>query len=299
MIMQPDLATYEASPIYRFRDLSAFFEKTTVDSLIDEQALQQFAKKQQSQLKKRTAIKLREKLKRNHLTVCFEPVSSPLTQRLSGANVTLKIPRQGIGLVPAQHLFSIVETSNILIDIGCWLVKEVLYLSREFPPHFTFTIPVNFYQLQNHKFVSYVCNIIDQLKVNKGRLQFTLSGDIIQQYGDHLDFSLQPLIEAGVTFSAGQFGRIDMPLQSLTQKGFSTLVLDYCLVIGSEQNRGKQQILKMLVNEAHAYNCKLKAPGIDTVVNEELYSQIGVDELQKPIISLDDLKMLSAKTLHN
>ena len=140
--------------------------------------LQQAANRQRLYLRKKTTIKLRELLKRSALILYFEPVLSTQSMKINGANVNLKIQRQGIGPVPAQHILSLVEDSAILIDIGCWMVGQILHKSKKFPRQFVFTLPVSAYLLRSQKFVSYVINGLNNHKIGIGRLQFALTGKV-------------------------------------------------------------------------------------------------------------------------
>lgn len=247
--------------------------------------LQQAANRQRLYLRKKTTIKLRELLKRSALILYFEPVLSTQSMKITGANVILKIQRQGIGPVPAQHILSLVEDSAILIDIGCWMVGQILHKSKKFPRQFVFTLPVSAYLLRSQKFVSYVINGLNNHKIGIGRLQFALTEEVARSEDNDLVSALEWLSESGVTFSVSHLGTIEKAQQLLEEELFSTLVLDKYLVKAALESDDQYPKLKALCRMAHTHNCTLRVAGIEAVERIKLYGAAGINELQGTAIS--------------
>lgn len=250
------------------------------DTSLRPSKLQQAANRQRVYLRKKTTTKLRELLRRNALILYFEPILYPQTGKISGASATLKIQRQGIGPIPAQHILSMVEDSTILVDIGCWMVGQVLHRTKKIPRHFVFTLPVSTYLLRSPKFVSYVVNSLNSLKIASGRVQFALTDEVICADVSDLDAPMQTLAEAGVTFSVSHHGTIEKALLMLEEGIFSTLVLDKYLVKSALESKEQYRKLNGLCKTIHAYNCTVRVTGVETANMITSYAAMGIDEFQ-------------------
>lgn len=255
------------------------------DASLSASKLQQAANRQRVYLRKKTITKLRELLKRNALILYFQPILYSPSLKISGASAILKIQRQGIGPIPAQHILSLVEDSTILVDIGCWMVGQVLHRTKKFPRHFVFTLPVSAYLLRSVKFVSYVINSLNNLKIASGRLQFALTDEVICDDLSDLDAPMQSLAEAGVTFSVTHHGTIEKALNMLEEGVFSTLVLDKYLVKSALESKEQNRKLNALCKTIHAYNCAVRVMGVESTDMITSYTAMGIDELQGSAIA--------------
>lgn len=256
-----------------------------VENLLSEKKLKILARKQKSQLRQRTAAQLRDIMRRNALVFSFDPILSNQTPKLSSVNVVFKILRQEGGLIPAQHILAMAENSTVLIDIACWMVREICYLAKEFPPYISFAMPISIHQLQSQKFVSDVGVLVNLMKVNSGCLQFVLPLKIIEQHDEMLDHTIKSLAEIGVRFSINQFQDVDIDFAALRERGFSTVLLDRHLTASATQDKDKQKLLKRFVKEAHKHDVKLRAVGVDSTVLAKLCLRIGIDEVQGSVIA--------------
>lgn len=250
-----------------------------------EKNLKLLERKQKAQLRQRTAMQLREIMRRNGFVLCFEAILSNLPPKLSSINVVLKILRQEGGLIPAQHILAMAENSSVLIDIGCWMVREILCLSKGLPPYISFAMPVSFYQLQSQKFVTDVGVLMNLLKANEGCLQFVVSKETIEKYDENLAVTIKLLTEIGVRFSVNHVEKNSISWASLSEKGVSTVLLEQHLTIDATEDLGKQKLLKRFVKEARKNNLKLRAVGIDSTSLAKLCLRIGIDEIQGPVIA--------------
>lgn len=255
------------------------------DDAPDTRKLRQAARRQQAYLCKKTTSELREALRRNALILYLEPILYTQTMKLGGARAVLKIQRQGFGAAPAQHILKLVENTSILVDVGCWMVAQILHRTKKFPKNFVFTVPVSAYQLQNAKFVSYTVKTLGSLKIRPGRLQLALNEADAQADTHELDTAMQILAEAGVTFSVNHTKTADTALALLEKERYSTLSLDKYMVATAQRNTQKFLELQALSKKFNDYNCKLSIRGVESIEMINLYGAIGIDELQGAAIA--------------
>lgn len=250
-----------------------------------ERNLQRVAKRQQAYLRQKTVADLREMLKRKELVVYFEPVICTKTMKTTGANMVLKLKRHGFGLVPTQHILARAEGSGILIEIGCWVITQILRQIPKCPRDFVFTMKVSPYQLRDHKFTSCMINLLGQNQSEHGHLSLMLTDDDLEQQGNDLDGVLRMLISAGINFGISHTDDAKRTIQLLESGFFSTLELDNRVLEAAEQDREKYVMLKKMLKKAQSYQCKVKVRGVDSAEQVERCRDVGIDEVKGSVIA--------------
>lgn len=249
-----------------------------------EQKLQQAAKRQQTNLRQKTAAELRDQLKRNALILYFEPIICTKTLKTTGANAVLRFQREGFGLIPAEHILKMAEDSAVLTEIGCWMVKQILRRRQKCPEGFIFTLKVSAHQLYDDKFIACIINMLSQNHTAPDHLPLMLASDAWRQPSNDEDGILQMLSANGIPFAI-RHANNDEQTSSLLESGFfSTLILDKHVVIAMTQERAKSQCLIRLIEKAKSFQCKLRVTGIDSAAQVMLCQEIGIDEIQGSFI---------------
>lgn len=258
---------------------------TAEELALYERKLQRVAKRQQTYLRQKTAADLRDTLKRKELILYFEPVICTRTMKTMGANMVLKMKRQGFGLIPTQHILSRVEGSIILIELGCWMITQILRQISKSPQDFVFTMKVSPYQLRDHKFTSCIINLLGQNKDGYGHLALMLTDEELEQQGNELDGVLRMLTSAGITFSLSHTDDVERTIRLLKSGFFSNLALDKRMIEAAEQDEKKDLALKRLIKKAQSCQCKLRVVGVDAVEQVVRCREIGIDEVKGSVIA--------------
>lgn len=245
-----------------------------------EKKLQRLAKRQQTYLRQKTASDLRDALKRKELILCFEPIICAQTMKTTGANMVLRLQRHGFGLIPTQHILARVEGSAILIELGCWMITQILRHISKCPQGFVFTMRASPYQLRDYKFTSCLINLLGQNKSGYGHLALMLTDEELEQQGHELDGVLRMLTSAGVSFGICHTDDVERTTQLLKSGFFSTLALDSRMIGAAAQDEKKDLDLKRLIKKAQSCQCRLKVTGVDSIEQVVHCRQIGIDEVK-------------------
>jgi diguanylate cyclase (GGDEF)-like protein len=226
---------------------------------------------------------LREALDRDELELFFQPVVDPVGH-VGGAEALLRWHRPGHGLVPPGDFIPVAEASDLIIDIGRWVLDRAcgqLAIWAQDPAldHLTMAVNLSGRHLLNLTVVDDVQSALTRHGVAPERLtveitETTMLTDVPLVH-EHLD-SLRRL---GVRVAIDDFGTGYTSLAHLRSLPVDVLKIDRSMIMNSDK-QPDAHVLSLLVETAHALGLRLVAEGVETPQQFSHVRDLGCQSIQ-------------------
>ncbi|SHN60458.1 EAL domain-containing protein [Desulfovibrio litoralis] len=193
------------------------------------------------------------------------------------------------------EIFKIAETHRMLHELEWTSVETIVSYLESMPSelhHIPLSLNLSPSTFSNANFGQRICNLLSEKQIDSNRLvvevietsKLSFSDNIVQE-------NFNCLIKNGIKLSLDDFGTGYASISLLSQLPFSELKLDYSLVSNIYEERSYSAIV-MSVQGAKLYNATIVAEGIETIEQQQMLAELGVEKGQgflfAKAISLED-----------
>lgn len=224
--------------------------------------------------------KLRQALATGDLALHFQPIVALDSGLARGAEALLRLRHTRRGLIPAGHFLPLAEQSDVIIDLGGWMIcaacTEILHL----PAHFSVSLALSQRHLQSGKLVRHLLEALSGSGISPERLELLITETMLLDDNEDTIFALKAVQGLGVHLGLNQFGAGYASLAPLKRLHFSTLRLDKSLAQNLCEDTGSSAIVHAAVEAGHALGCSVLADGVENTVQYDLLCQAHADEGQ-------------------
>jgi EAL domain-containing protein (putative c-di-GMP-specific phosphodiesterase class I) len=235
--------------------------------------------------RRRVTARLREALSEDGLILHFQPQVALKTGAIRGAEALIRLQHRRRGLILPSHFMPIAERSDVINDIGAWMLNRACAEAAVWPERLSVAVALSQRQLRSGKLTKIVIEALGRSGLAPERLEVELTEAMLIDDNDDTMFSLKALRGLGVRMALNNFGTGYASLSALKRLPLSTLKLDRSL-IDDLQGRGGTAIVHAAVEAGHALGCAVLAEGVETAEQCGLLQEIGCDEAQGPFFAL-------------
>jgi len=275
LIRYADVAMYEAKKAGR--NTYRFFTRQTNDRLLRRQIIENL---------------LREAISNQHFELYYQPLINLTTNQITSYEALIRWFPDMDSPPTTEELITIAEQSNLIIDIGNWVIASACQQSslwkQKKHPHTKININISGRQLLHLDIYEVIVK-----NINKYQLAFTdigieLTENVLIQANDILIENLQKLIDAGVEISLDDFGTGYSSLSYLKKFPLSTVKIDREFVRNAQNDPDDRAIIQAIIAMGHSIGLKIVAEGVETKAHYDLVKQAGCDfaqgyYIQKPV----------------
>jgi EAL domain-containing protein (putative c-di-GMP-specific phosphodiesterase class I) len=232
--------------------------------------------------RRRVTARLREALASNGLLLHFQPQLQLKTGEVRGAEALIRLQHKRRGLILPNHFMPIAERTDIINDIGAWMLNHACAVAAEWPERMVVALSLSHRQLRSGKLTKHLIEALSRSGLAPYRLEVELTEAMLIDDNDDTLFSLRALQGLGVRLALDNFGCGYASLSALKRLPLSTLKLDRSLVEYLGQDLSGTAIVHAAVEAGHALGCSVLAEGVETAEQCRLLDEIGCDEAQGP-----------------
>lgn len=249
---------------------------------------------------------LRRAVKNQEIVVYYQPVvdlSSLKTVSLE-ALVRWKHPHQG--LVPPDQFIPIAEHSDLICEIGEWVLQSACTQMKHWQEHYDFdaslSVNVSTRQFKYDGFWSSLTMALDKSQLETKYLTLEITESMMLDPGGYDAVNmLRTLKKLGVKVSIDDFGTGYSSLSYLSQYPIDLLKIDQSFIKGISEVPEKRPLVEAIVLMAQSLNLKVIAEGIETHEDLSYLMDLGCDKGQgyyfsKPLSSQAYEKILRKQT---
>nr|WP_242823458.1 bifunctional diguanylate cyclase/phosphodiesterase [Thermobrachium celere] len=268
LLMKADMAMYEA----KGRGKNTYFY---------------FNVKMQDAIKERTYIenKLIESLKYNNFEILYQPIYDIKTEKIASFEALLRI--KDFNISPAKFI-PIAEKSNLIVDIGNWVIKNVVLKIKEWIDLGIDVKPVSINisvkQFVDGTFLNILKEYINKFNIPTNLIQLEITEGLLLEKNDYTIQKLKTLKELGITIILDDFGTGYSSLSYLTYIPVDKIKLDKSLN-DKFLKRESIETIKNIIGLIKSLNLLVTAEGIENREQVEILKEIGCDYVQGYVYS--------------
>jgi diguanylate cyclase (GGDEF)-like protein len=192
-------------------------------------------------------------------------------------------PRRG--MVPPAHFIGIAEESNLIIDIGNWVLDTAckqlqLWSGDAHTRALTLAVNVSAQQFKQPQFVDLVTSALDRHNVNHKRLKLELTESVILSDVAATIEKMQILKGLSVALSLDDFGTGYSSLSYLKQLPLDQIKIDQSFVRDLETDASDAVMVRTIIDLAKNFNLNVIAEGVETLAQLNFLKENGCPAFQ-------------------
>ena len=241
-----------------------------------------FHQRMQARIKREEELK--KAIEKQELRLYYQPQIDSKTHRMTGVEALLRWEHSTDGLVPPNDFIPLAEESDLIIDIGRWVIHEAceqvsVWSKLPFLEEITFTIAVNVSarQLKDHGLADYLESCLKFYKVPSSLIELELTESGLEDSLEAIDM-LQGLAQIGVKLAIDDFGTGYSSLSQLKRFPFTVLKIDKCFVQGASDQ--ETSFLSAISAFAHSLGYETVAEGVETEAQRKTCELLRINRLQ-------------------
>lgn len=182
--------------------------------------------------------------------------------------------------IPPVIFVPIAETCDAIFDIGNWIIRKTCHDLSENSLGINSQVSINISvkQLLARGFVDFIQQNLEEFQVKPWRLQIEITESVFAKNLHEATLVLNRLRDLGITIALDDFGCGFSSLSYLQQLPIDIIKIDQSFV--KQLDSGGEKIIEATVSIAEAFACKVVAEGIESELQHQRLSQLGVDYLQ-------------------
>ncbi len=244
----------------------------------------------------KTESELRMALEKNEFTLYYQPIMSLKTNKITGFEALLRWQHPERGLLAPADFILIAEQTDLIIQIGKWVLREAcrqMYeWQKRFPEYRDATISVNLSsrEFSQPNFVELVEKTLSETGLNGSSLNLEITERMIIDNPESASAVLQKLKHLNVQFNIDDFGTGHSALGYLRYFPINALKIDQTFINTLAADKYNTEIVKTIIALAHNLNMDVIAEGIETEEQVALFKEMKGEYVQgflyhKPIDS--------------
>ena len=256
-----------------------------------------FSAKLTHAVRKRIALedRLRRAIKQQELRVFYQPQIDIISGCIIGAEALVRWQDPIEGLILPTRFIPIAEQSNLIVQIGEWVLRETCKQGRQWLdiglPPLTLTVNVSPNQFQLSDINALVTKVLAETDYPAGQLELEITESGLMENSGNVINILNSLHAQGIQIAIDNFGTGYSSLSNIKYFPLDMLKIDKSFTNEIPYNKDNMDIAATIIAMGHTLGFKVLATGVETPEQLEFLQGKGCDAYQGYLKS----KPLSAK----
>jgi diguanylate cyclase (GGDEF)-like protein/PAS domain S-box-containing protein len=212
--------------------------------------------------------KLRRAVERDELVMLYQPKVDLDHGRVVGAEALLRWRLPGHGDIPPAQFIPLAEESNLISEIGEWVLKRVCRDYRRWQDHVPqpgrVSINLSLKQLRQAEFIPNCRSVFSDFDVSPVNFELEITETTLMTDSRRMVRLLDELRGMGVHLSIDDFGTGYSSLAALQQFPVGTLKIDQSFVQHAADSRDDATLVHTIVEMGRNLELEVVAEGIET-----------------------------------
>ena len=232
---------------------------------------------------------LRKALKNNELFLHFQPQHMVDGGRLMGVEALLRWQLPGRGLVSPAEFIPIAEETDLIIDIGQWVMMEACHQCVRWEEDGLalpqLSVNVSAKQFHHPNFVEQVYEVLSCTGMEPSLLNLEITESVVLGNTEDTIHKMSELKQLGISFSIDDFGTGYSSLGYLKRLPVDELKIDRSFIQDIPHDRSNMAIVEAIMAMARHLNFNVTAEGVETRQQLEFLKKQGCPFYQGYLIS--------------
>lgn len=216
----------------------------------------------------------------NHeLALLYQPIVTQGTLEIVGFEGLLRWDSPDHGAIGPATFMPIAEESNLIHDLGDWVLDTALARLADWPAHY---VSVNFSprQFRRQNFVGHLVEKVQRAGVAPDRLQIEITETAIFDDAERAADTLYRLRQMGFRIALDDFGTGYSSLYNIRKFALDCLKIDRSFIDGMGRERESAAIVHSIIHLARALRLQVIAEGVETEQQLQALRLAGCSHVQ-------------------
>jgi diguanylate cyclase (GGDEF)-like protein/PAS domain S-box-containing protein len=217
--------------------------------------------------------KLRRALERDELVIRYQPKVDLASGRIIGAEALLRWRLPGHGDIPPSQFIPLAEETNLILDIGEWVLNRVCMDYRQMQSEIgdpgRISLNLSLKQLRQASFILRCRSVFRRHGVSPAAFELEITETTLMADAKRTLRLLDELYAMGLHLSIDDFGTGYSSLSALQQFPIDTLKIDQSFVRDVGENTGNATLVRTIIEMGRNLEIDVIAEGVESV------SQLG------------------------
>jgi len=201
-----------------------------------------------------------------------------VNRRLVGAEALVRWEHPERGLMPPGAFIGIAEESDLIVDLGAWVMSESCFLlASETMAGNPLRLSVNISprQFRQSGFVPWVKDLLAATGADPTQLTFEVTEGLVIEDIDAIVAKMSELAALGIHFSIDDFGTGYSSLAYLKRMPIHELKIDKCFVQDAPVDPNDAALVETILSVARHLHLQVVAEGVETEAQVAFLNQHG------------------------
>ena len=226
-----------------------------------------------------TKSKLKRSFERDELLVHYQPKYNLETGEVFGAEALVRWELPERGMILPSDFIPIAEETNLIIEIGEWVLDKVCedfrFWQRSVSSPGRVSVNLSLKQLRQPNFTKRIGSILRSYEVSPTSLELEITETTLMENPERTIKLLDQLYALGLHLAIDDFGTGYSSLSALQQFPISTLKIDKSFVRHVSSNPDDATIVSTIVQMCRSMNMDVVAEGIESEEQLAFLQQLG------------------------
>jgi len=215
-----------------------------------------------------TKSKLKRAFERDELLVHYQPKYNLETGEVCGAEALVRWELPERGIIYPSDFIPIAEETNLIVDIGEWVLDRVCedfrYWQRSISAPGRVSVNLSLKQLRQRNFIGRISSILRGHQISPTSLELEITETTLMENPTRTIKLLDELYSLGLHLSIDDFGTGYSSLSALQQFPISTLKIDQSFVREVATNSDDATIVGTIIHMGKSLQMDVVAEGVET-----------------------------------
>ncbi len=223
--------------------------------------------------------KLRRALERDELVIRYQPKVDLASGRIIGAEALLRWRLPGHGDIPPSQFIPLAEETNLILDIGEWVLNRVCMDYRQMQAEIgdpgRISLNLSLKQLRQASFILRCRSVFRRHGVSPTAFELEITETTLMADAKRTLRLLDELYAMGLHLSIDDFGTGYSSLSALQQFPIDTLKIDQSFVRDVGENTGNATLVRTIIEMGRNLEIDVIAEGVESVSQLEFLRRNG------------------------
>ncbi|GAA0320789.1 EAL domain-containing protein [Sphingomonas oligophenolica] len=222
---------------------------------------------------------LSQSIKKGELSLAYQPIVAREGFEVVGFEALLRWNTDEFGPVLPDMFIPIAEESNLIHELGDWVLGESLQVLKDWPGQY---VSVNFSprQFRRHNFVGHILEFVQKHGVEPSRVQIEITETAIFDDADRAAETLYRLRQMGFRIALDDFGTGYSSLYNIRKFALDCLKIDRSFIDGMGRERESAAIVHSIVHLGRALGLGVIAEGVESEAQVQALNLAGASHFQ-------------------
>jgi PAS domain S-box-containing protein len=232
---------------------------------------------------------LKKAIQEEHFFLHYQPKIDTKTKEIVGAEALIRWNHPELGILPPNEFIPLAEESNLIIDLGDWVIeavcKQIKLWKEEGKRIVPVSVNISAKRFLKDNLVAIMGTIMKETDVEPKWLEIEITETSLLQNEERVLADINSLKAMGITISLDDFGTGYSSISYLKKYKVDFIKIDRSYINGIHTHPDDEAIIKSILYLASELNMKVVAEGVETEQQLEFLKNHKCDLIQGYLFS--------------